>query len=142
MLAGKGQARSDARTTAMLQGRMRDAGGTYPVRVGDISAKGMLVVSERPPARGTIVDILVNGHHVAGQVRWVSGRRFGVRTNDRIDVAALVAGRRASKHVAGRKIEAANDPGEWSTGKQVLAYGLLGITALATAYLLVTYLVF
>ena len=141
MLAGNEKSRVDTRHTAMLQGRMRDAGGTYAVRVGDISPRGMLVVSERPPSRGAIVDIMVNGHHVAGQVRWVSGRRFGLRTRERIDVAAMVSGRRANRHVAGKKIEIDNDPDKWSTEKLLAAYGILGVTAFATAYLLVTYFI-
>ncbi|WP_052761706.1 PilZ domain-containing protein [Aurantiacibacter luteus] len=141
MLAGNEKSRVDTRHTAMLQGRMRDASGTRPVRVYDLSSKGMLVVSERPPERGAIVDILINGHHVAGQVRWVSGRRFGLRTREHVDVAALVSGRRASKHIAGKKIEPVNDPDAWSPQKLLIAYGVLGVTALATAYLLVTWLI-
>ncbi len=139
MLAGGEKSRLETRQTAMLQARMRDAQGTRPVRVGDLSPKGMLVVSERPPSRGEFVDITVGGHHMAGQVRWVQGRRFGLRMRERIDVHAIIRGKSPQKRFKGQKIEPVNDPGNWSMEKLVAAYGLLGLTAFATAYLLVTY---
>lgn len=141
MLAGANEARVTARHTAMLQGEMRDGRSNRPVRLGDISTKGMLVVCERPPSRGDFVDVLVNGHELTCQVRWVNGRRFGVRSSERINVEAILAGRAPNKRIAGKKIEPDNDPDGWPLRKLIAAYLLLGVTAFATAYLLVTYFV-
>lgn len=141
MLAGGEQSRVETRQTAMLQGKMRDGRTTRTVRIGDVSPKGMLVVSDRPPTRGEFIDIMVNGHHLAGQVRWVAGRRFGVRMRERVDVRAVLSGKRPTKRIAGKKIEESNDPDDWSTTKLLVAYGLLGLTAFATAYLIVTYFI-
>lgn len=142
MLAGGEKSRVDTRVTAMLQGALRDARGTTrQVRIGDLSPKGMLIACERPPQRGEIVDVTINGHHLAGQVMWANGRRCGIRTRERIDVHAVVNGRRANRRVAGKRIEESNDPDKWSQEKLLVAYGLLGLTAFATAYLIVTYLI-
>ncbi|WP_271077326.1 PilZ domain-containing protein [Aurantiacibacter sp. MUD61] len=141
MLAGGEQSRVETRHTAMLQAKMRDQRSTRPVRVGDISPKGMLVVSDHPPSRGDFVDITIGGHHLAGQVRWVQGRRFGIRTRERIDVQAVLSGKPAKSRIKGKKIEPKNDPDNWPLNKLIAAYGLLGVTAFASAYLLVTYFV-
>lgn len=141
MLAGGEKSRVETRVTAMMAGTMRDASGTRKVRVTDLSAKGMLVVSERAPARGEFIDVVVNGHSIAGQVRWVNGRRVGVRSAERIDVEAIVSGKRANKRIAGKKIVEIDDPDKWDAETLLIAYGLLGLTAFATAYLIVTFLI-
>ena len=141
MLAGGEKSRIDSRTTAMLAGRMRDASGLREVRIGDLSPQGLLVVSSRPPARGDIVDIMINGHHFAGQVRWVNGRRFGLRTRERIDVRGILSGKPPKVRQAGKRIEESNDPKDWAFQKLLVAYGLLGATAFATAYLIWIYFI-
>ncbi len=140
MLAGAEQSRVDTRMTAMLPGTMRDDRMIQDVRVGDISPKGMMIVSSRPPSRGDIVDISFHGHHLAGRVMWVNGRRFGVRTSERIDVDAILSGSAPNKRKTGKKIEEPDNP-EWSPKAMLLGYGVLGLTAFSTAYLIVTYLI-
>ncbi|WP_052769038.1 PilZ domain-containing protein [Aurantiacibacter marinus] len=140
MLAGGEKSRVDTRTTAMLPGTMRDDRMTQDVRVGNISSKGMMIVSSRPPSRGHIIDISVSGHHLAGRVMWVSGRRFGVRTNERIDVAAIMGGKAPRKRRA-NKITVDPENAEWSPTAMLAGYGILGVTAFSTAYLIVTYLI-
>lgn len=141
MLAGGEASRVETRQTAMLKARLRDAKSTREVRIGDISPTGMLAVAERPPARGSFVDIMVGGHHLAGQVRWVSGRRFGLKMRERIDVHAILSGKPPKRRIAGKKIEESNDPDDWALHKLITAYALLGLTAFATAYLIVNYFV-
>lgn len=140
MLAGGEKSRVETRVTAMLTAKMRDSRSTRDVRVGDISSRGMLVVSPQPPQRGDIVDITVSGHHLAGRVVWVSGRRFGLRMRERIDVAAVVSGRAPRRRVAAKKIEDPENQ-EWSPTAMVIGYGVLALTAFSTAYLIVNYLV-
>lgn len=141
MLAGGEKSRVDTRTTAMLRGKMRDSRGLRDVRIGDLSPRGLLVVCEHPPQRGEIVDITLHGHHIVGEARWSSGRRCGLRSSRRIDVQAIMSGRKAQVRRKGTKIEPVNDPSEWSTGKQLVAYGLLMLAACSAAYL-VAYLFF
>ena len=143
MLAGGGdKARIDSRTTAMLRGTLRDSHGTRDVRIGDVSPKGLLATCERPPQRGEVVDIAVGRHHMVGEVRWVSGRRFGVRSRERIDVAGLMGVRKAKrpppKFVQEAQFE---EEEEYSQRGLVIAYGVLALTAFCTAYLIVNYLI-
>lgn len=140
MLASAETSRDDTRMTAMLAGTMRDDRATHDVRVGDISPKGMMIVSSRPPSRGDIVDIAVSGHHLAGRVMWVNGRRCGVRMNERIDVEAIMSGNPPKRRFTGKKIDDPENP-QWSFKAMLLGYGLLGVTAFSTAYLIVTYLI-
>ncbi|QZH75206.1 MAG: PilZ domain-containing protein [Erythrobacter sp.] len=143
MLARAERSRVDSRVTAMLRAKMRDGKGTREVRVGDISPTGLLVACDRPPARGEIVDIDVVGHHIIGEVRWVSGRRCGLRTRERINVSAILTGKPARKRSKGSSIdiEAQQDISKWPLRNLLIAYGVLGVTAFSTAYLIVNFLI-
>ena len=116
-----------------------DSRGTRTARISDISARGLLGQMESPPARGEFIDIRFPAREVAGQVRWVHGRNFGVRLRERVDVGSLTDGRRQRRQ-AGVKIE--SDEEEMSLKGTLIAYGVLGLTALSTAYLIVTYIIF
>ena len=142
MLAGGEKSRVDARVTAMLAGTLRDSRGTRDVRIGDISPKGLLATCERPPQRGEVVDIAVGRHHMVGEVRWVSGRRFGVRSRERIDVAAVMGVRKTRKPAPKFVKEAVLEEEEsYSRHGLWIAYGVLAVTAFCTAYLIVNYLI-
>lgn len=141
MLAGGEKSRVDQRTTAMLQAQIRGSRGVGKVRVGDLSPHGLLGSCERPPVRGEIVDIMIGGHHIVGEVRWVSGRRFGIRARERIDVAGIMAGRVPGKRKKGKKIEQSRNPHDGSQAKLLASYGVLALTAFATAYLIVNYFI-
>jgi hypothetical protein len=72
-------------------------------------------------------------------VRWVNGRQFGVRLRDRIDSQSLVSGQRSQRQVAKPIGEAVEE--EMSLKGTIIAYAVLGLTALSTAYLIVTYFI-
>ena len=142
MLAGGEKSRVDTRVTAMLRGTLRDSRGTREVRIGDISPKGLLGTCEKPPERGDVVDIAVGRHHLVGQVRWVAGRRFGVRSRERIDVAAIMGVRKSKKpppkFVQEAEIE---EEATYSNRGLLIAYGVLGLTAFCTAYVIVNWFI-
>jgi hypothetical protein len=143
-LAGGERSRVDTRATAMLRARMRDSRGVRDVRVGDISPKGLLLACDKPPPRGEIVDIEVGGHHVVGEVRWVSGRRCGLRTQERINVNAIFGGKPPKKRTPGSRVgeaEAEAAIARWPLRRLLLAYGLLGLTAFSTAYLIAVWVI-
>ena len=50
----------------------------------------MLVSSTEPPALGTYVDIRRGTLVIIGRVVWSGGSRFGVRTQDPVDLVALL----------------------------------------------------
>jgi hypothetical protein len=55
----------------------------------DISTRGLLAITARPPTRGEFVELIVGGQMLVGQVKWAGERRFG-------SVAALVSGDKRS----------------------------------------------
>jgi hypothetical protein len=61
-------------------------GPTWPVKVRNLSANGMMGEGELPAERGAQVIVeLKNIGAVAGSVAWVQGNRFGVAFADAID---------------------------------------------------------
>lgn len=92
-----------------------------------------------PPARGEFINIHFPSRELGGLVRWVNGRQFGVRLRDRIDSQSLVSGQRSQRQVAKPIGEAVEE--EMSLKGTIIAYAVLGLTALSTAYLIVTYFI-
>jgi hypothetical protein len=88
--------RVEPRTKALVKARIRDGGAERDVCILDISTRGMLATTSRPPARGEYVELLVGGHMLVGQVKWSGERRFGLALRERISIAALVAGDKGS----------------------------------------------
>lgn len=66
----------------------------------DISTRGMLAMMSEAPPVGTIVEIRVGRHWLAGHVRWRGPKRFGISFRDRVSVAALLAGDESSALLA------------------------------------------
>lgn len=137
MLANSTQDRSEARETVMLRAKVIDARGTRDARISDVSSRGLLGSMSQPPARGEFINIHFPAREVAGQVRWVNGQRFGVRLRERIDPQSLVSGN-AKRRVAKAPVVEVEE--EMSLKGTIIAYAVLGLTALSTAYLIVTYL--
>lgn len=71
--------------------RMNVTGRWSDAHIHDVSDKGMLVSSTEPPAIGTYVDIRRGTLVIIGRVVWSGGRRFGVRTQDPVSLAALLS---------------------------------------------------
>lgn len=82
--------RAECRRKVLLQVRMRVGGAFVNICLRDISSRGMLAQAESPPVRGTFVEIVHCHRSVVGQVRWASGRRFGISLRDRILVEAFL----------------------------------------------------
>ncbi|GEM_PF-1376875 len=139
MLANAKQSRADDRETVMLRAKVVDSRGTREARISDVSARGLLGNMEQPPQRGEFINIHFPAREVAGQVRWVNGRQFGVRLRERVDAASLTSGRRPRQVAKPIAVEAEED---MSLKGTIIAYAVLGLTALSTAYLIVTYVIF
>lgn len=138
MLADSKQSRAEDRETVMLRAKVVDSRGSRDARISDVSSRGLLGNMEQPPERGEFINIHFSAREVAGQVRWVNGRQFGVRLRERVDAASLASGRRLRQ--AGKPIAVAAEE-ELSLKGTIIAYTVLGLTALSTAYLIVTYII-
>ncbi len=62
------------------------------VCIRDITSNGMMLQTHEPPPRGTYVEIIGASQTIIGRVIWAKDRRFGVRTNDPINVSAAILG--------------------------------------------------
>ncbi|KLE33320.1 PilZ domain-containing protein [Aurantiacibacter gangjinensis] len=130
--------RKDQRSNVMLRASVADAQGTREASISDVSERGLLGNMENPPERGEFITILLPSQEVAGQVRWVRGREFGVRLRERLDVHSLFGSarkpRRKSAPVAAPSAEGENQ-------NALTAYAVLGICALAAAYLIANFFI-
>jgi hypothetical protein len=73
----------------MLNGRLRTDEGWSDITICNVSSRGLMVKCATPPPRGAFVEVRRGGSCIVGHVRWVHGIRFGLRSQERIDVAAL-----------------------------------------------------
>lgn len=78
------------RRKVLVRARMRAGGPKTDICIRDVSARGLLIQANTPPQRGSFVEIMCEGLPITGQVIWISDRRFGVITRERLDVAAFV----------------------------------------------------
>lgn len=130
----------EERAKVMLTAALVDSRGSRQAQISDISPRGLLGNMDAPPQRGEFVNIRLPSREVAGQVRWVQGRNFGVRLRERIDVASVTGGGRAPR--AAVRLAADETEPSMSLQGTLVAYGVLGLTALSIAYLIVTYIIY
>lgn len=138
MLANSQESRAEERETVMLRAQVVDSRGTHEARISDLSSRGLLGNMANPPQRGEFINIHFQARELGGQVRWVNGRKFGVRLRERVDAASLLSGR--GKRQAGKNIVQVEPEETASLKATIITYSVLGVTALSTAYLIVTYL--
>lgn len=86
------QKKRDQRRTISLTVQLRHEDGWFDVTIADVSSRGLMIKSARPPNRGTFIEVCHRSVRVVGQVVWSTGNRFGVRTQDPIDLEALSQG--------------------------------------------------
>ncbi|PLK26084.1 hypothetical protein [Novosphingobium sp. TH158] len=133
--------RIEPRHKVLMRGRLHGSGFARDVCVLDASSRGLLLTLAVPPARGEMIDIMVNGHTLFGQVEWSNGRRMGMRFRERIDVLAFIAGetgplalRRQPAGKASHSPAFAIDWNQFIARKPQFA-GALGLMAIAAFFL-------
>lgn len=93
LVAGVGMPR-EARRPGLLRARM--AGPETPERdivIRNVSQFGIgAVCDDVPPPLGQAITLFMpHGEAIAGEVRWVEGRKFGLKLAQPLDLAALQA---------------------------------------------------
>jgi hypothetical protein len=68
---------------------MRNGAGWHDVTICNVSSRGLMAKTPSPPQRGDFIEVRRNHVCIVGQVRWVYGTEFGLRTQDRIDIRNL-----------------------------------------------------
>jgi hypothetical protein len=84
----------EQRRKVRFNARMRHDQTWSDVVIRDLSSRGMLLSTATPPPPGAYLEICGPATSIVVRTVWVDDQRFGVRSQDRIDVeAALSSGR-------------------------------------------------
>ena len=90
MVTRSGVKPREKRLPASIDARMREGLQWSNIRIRNASSRGLMAECEKPPAPKTYVDIRRGTIVVVGRVVWRNGSRFGVRTQDRLDIQGLI----------------------------------------------------
>lgn len=143
------QKQRETRQIVYLNARLRGDGGWANVTICNVSSRGLMGRCNDPPAKGEFVEIRRGTSCIVGHVRWSQGIRFGLRSQDRICVAALLEDRPEKASGAERRVaeRAADQPRTQASSIQrneqsrqlarLIEWCVISATALAGAGLLV-----
>jgi hypothetical protein len=70
---------------------MRANNGWRDVTIGNVSSRGLMIRGISLPPRGTFVEVRHRSVCVVGRIVWSHGARCGIRTQDVVDIAALLS---------------------------------------------------
>ena len=98
----------EPRRKVLIRARMRVGGVWGDVTIRNISSRGLLVEAASPPTRGTYIDVRRGRHIIIARVAWTGDREFGVQTQDRLNVDAVIGEPRAA--AVDFKVASAQDP--------------------------------
>lgn len=87
----QGLRQREPRTAVLLPARMKLDTGWADATIHNVSSRGLMAAADAAPAPGAYVDIRRGRNIIVGRVVWRKDRFFGVRAQDRIDLAALSA---------------------------------------------------
>ena len=81
----------EARAQVLLSARICSGTTWSDTSILNVSSRGMGLQAVKPPPRGTYVEIGKGHYRIVAQVVWSHGHRFGVRTQDDVDLHILSA---------------------------------------------------
>ena len=71
--------------------RMRIDGEWCDITICNVSSRGFMAKCASPPPRGTYIEVRHRSLCIVARVMWSRDSRFGVRAQDRIDIANLLS---------------------------------------------------
>ena len=80
----------EPRLKCVVKGRMRLNGVWKDVCIRNISSRGMLLQAGPAPARGTYIEVYRGRHVIVARVAWAKENRFGIQTQDRLNIKAIL----------------------------------------------------
>jgi len=128
------ESRRDSRMKVWLKCRLRGAGLERESRVVDVSPRGIRLVADQPPERGTFVEVRLGNRAMAGRVEWTAGDRLGAVLRDPIDIDALLSER--GKPIAFVRPDAGGRRKVWTNWREdltALIRSLSFVTVMAVA---------
>lgn len=85
---GAGERRS-ARANVIMTATIEDGLLSIPVRVGNLSAHGAMIIGDALPPRDAVVTFRCNEVAVAGMIAWTATGRAGIEFANLIDLGQL-----------------------------------------------------
>ncbi|TCP34057.1 PilZ domain-containing protein [Sphingomonas sp. BK235] len=98
----------EERITVLIPSRMRLGAKWVDVVIHNVSSRGLMGGCDEPPTTGSYVEIRRGTIVIVGRVQWAKGRFFGVKSQDRLSVKALVD----EPRLASRPPQKTDDAGE------------------------------
>lgn len=80
----------EPRRKVLIPSRMNVDGVWVDVCIHNISSRGLLAKTERPPVPGTYVEIRRGTQIIIGRAVWRSGAHFGIRCQERLNVQVII----------------------------------------------------
>ena len=81
----------EPRRNVMIKARMRVGPSWSDALILNLSSKGLMVRSDRPPSRGSYLEIRRGPYVIVARVVWSASGRFGVQTQDPIPADDLIS---------------------------------------------------
>lgn len=81
----------EERRATLVRARLRTDDGWSDVTIGNVSSRGLLLQGTAPLRRNDFVEVRHRHLSIVGRIVWAHGTKYGVRTQDRIDVAGLLS---------------------------------------------------
>lgn len=81
----------EVRRRVLIPARMRVGVSWGDVSILDISSRGMLIQAIQAPPRGTYLEVRRGRHVIVARVVWTQDRKFGIFTQDRLSVEAIIS---------------------------------------------------
>ena len=95
----------EERVKVLIPSRMRVGTQWVDIVIHNVSSRGLMGGCDQPPPPGTYVEIRRGTLVIVGRAVWTKGRFFGLRSQDRLSVKALVE----EPRLAGRPQRVAQD---------------------------------
>jgi hypothetical protein len=100
----------EARRKVVVPARLNAGPKWVDAVILNVSSRGMLVRSDSAVEVGTYIDIRRGRQVIIGRAVWINGNQFGVRTQDRIDIEALLGELSRPSSADGPRPERRTDP--------------------------------
>ena len=81
----------EPRQTVLIRARMRTDLGWSDATIHNLSSNGLMVEASVPAERGAYIEIRRGRHVIVGRAMWRHGLRFGIRSQDRLAIADIIA---------------------------------------------------
>ena len=97
----------EERRTTFLRARIRTEHGWSDVTIGNVSSRGLMLQAGASLQRNCFIEIRHGNACIVGRIVWARGVKCGVRTQDAVDIAALLSRAPAERATPGEERRAA-----------------------------------